>query len=273
MQTNSDSTIEIEKIKEVLQADVIVGNDLAGVNVAGIYASDLMSDVLAYGKPRFALITGLNTIQAVISAYMAEFRAVIFLRGKEPSSEIQKFARDKGLVVLSANEDMFEACVKIGQIHKTLGLSDETLISTKKDNNTSTHEFIIDGGDFSDAGMVSTRIKSIVKNIGYDPQLVRRVAICAYEGEMNVVLHAVRAKVTLTASDKEIEVDIDDEGKGIADVKRAMERGYSTATDEQRAMGFGAGMGLPNMKKNSDVLNITSKVGKGTKVKTRFIVE
>ena len=177
---------------------------------------------MAYGKPRYALITGLNTIQAVISAYMAEFKAVIFLRGKEPSTKIQKFARDKGLVILSANEDMFEACVKIEQIHKTLDHFEETHTSTKKDNNTSTHEFTIDGGDFSDAGMVSTRIKSIVKNIGYDPQLVRRVAICAYEGEMNVVLHAVRAKVTLTASDKEIEVDIDDEGKGIADVKRAI---------------------------------------------------
>ncbi|OGU58086.1 MAG: hypothetical protein A2V66_11250 [Ignavibacteria bacterium RBG_13_36_8] len=121
--------------------------------------------------------------------------------------------------------------------------------------------------------MVSTQIKVILKSIGYDPQLVRRVAISTYEAEMNVVMHAKKAVVTFTASDKKIVVIIHDEGKGIENIELAMQEGYSTATEEQRAMGFGAGMGLPNIKKNSDKLNIESEVDKGTKIETIFYVK
>ena len=120
--------------------------------------------------------------------------------------------------------------------------------------------------------MISTQIKTILKSIGYDPQLIRRVAISTYEAEMNVVMHAKRGDVTLTASDKEINVVIKDEGKGIEDIELAMTEGYSTATEEQRAMGFGAGMGLPNIKKNTDKLNIESEVDKGTFIETIFYV-
>ncbi|MFC2139321.1 ATP-binding protein, partial [Bacteroidota bacterium] len=118
----------------------------------------------------------------------------------------------------------------------------------------------------------STQIKTILKSIGYDPQLIRRVAISTYEAEMNVVMHAKKADVKLTASDKEIKVVIDDEGKGIADIEQAMKEGFSTATEEQRAMGFGAGMGLPNIKKNADKLNVESEVGKGTRIEAIFNV-
>jgi anti-sigma regulatory factor (Ser/Thr protein kinase) len=90
---------------------------------------------------------------------------------------------------------------------------------------------------------------------------------------MNVVMHAKRADVILTASDKEIIIIIQDEGKGIEDIELAMTEGYSTATEEQRAMGFGAGMGLPNIKKNSDVLNLESVVGKGTMIEIKFTVK
>ncbi|NIM13060.1 MAG: anti-sigma regulatory factor [Candidatus Aminicenantes bacterium] len=139
--------------------------------------------------------------------------------------------------------------------------------------NISRHEFSIEGNDFASAGLVSTQIKSILKEIGYDIQLIRRIAISIYEGEMNVVMHAVRAKVFLTASDTEIDITIDDEGKGIPDISQAMLPGYSTATEEQRAMGFGAGMGLPNIKKNADHLKISSEVGKGTKLEMTFSVK
>ena len=103
--------------------------------------------------------------------------------------------------------------------------------------------------------------------------LVRRIAISTYEAEMNVVMHAKRADVLLKAGDERIEVHINDEGKGIENIELAMKEGYTTATEEQRAMGFGAGMGLPNIKKNSDELNIESEVHKGTIIKTMFNVK
>jgi anti-sigma regulatory factor (Ser/Thr protein kinase) len=151
-------------------------------------------------------------------------------------------------------------------------LPPEIMVASTTEKNVSVHEFTIDGRDFANSGILSTQIKTILKDIGFDPKLVRRVAISTYEGEMNVVMHAVRARVTLTASDQEVVVVIDDEGKGIPDIEMAMQEGFSTATEDQRALGFGAGMGLPNIKKNSDVLNISSVVGKGTRVEMRFLV-
>jgi len=134
------------------------------------------------------------------------------------------------------------------------------------------NELFIEGNDFANAGMVSTEVKSILKKIGFDPKLVRKVAISAYEAEMNVVMHAVRAKVFLHITPSSIEVILEDEGKGIPDVKAAMEEGFTTATEEMRAMGFGSGMGLPNIKRNSDELDVKSEVGKGTTVKMKFYI-
>lgn len=265
--------IEIKKICEALEAEVIVGADSLDTIITTIYASDLMSDVLAYGQSGALLLTGLNTIQAAISSYMAEIKAIVFLRGKMPGKDIRKFAEAKGIIILSTKADMYEACIKIARTNGHLIPSDKAIMPAKGEDNVTRHEFFIDGKDFASAGLVSTQIKSILKKIGYDLQLVRRIAISTYETEMNVVMHAERAKVFLTASDKEISVVIDDEGKGIPDVDKAMEPGFSTATEEQRAMGFGAGMGLPNIKKNTDDLNITSVVGKGTRVEMKFFVK
>ncbi len=127
-------------------------------------------------------------------------------------------------------------------------------------------EFSIVGGDFTNAGTVSTQIKSILKEIGFDPVIVRRAAISAYEAEMNVVMYANKGVVRLSATPKAIRIEVEDEGQGIEDIELAMQEGYSTATPEMREMGFGAGMGLPNIKKNADVFNISSEVGKGTKL-------
>ena len=102
--------------------------------------------------------------------------------------------------------------------------------------------------------------------------LIRRVAISTYEAEMNVVMHALRGNVFLTAGDREIIVIVEDEGKGIPDIEKAMQRGFSTATEEQRALGFGSGMGLPNIKRSTDDLKVTSQVGKGTRIEARFKV-
>jgi anti-sigma regulatory factor (Ser/Thr protein kinase) len=127
-------------------------------------------------------------------------------------------------------------------------------------------EFSIMGKDFGNAGTVSTEIKSILKEIGFDPTVIRRAAIASYEAEMNVVMYAVRAVVRLSATPGTIQIEFEDEGQGIEDIEVAMQEGWSTATPEMREMGFGAGMGLPNIKKNSDDLTISSEVGKGTKL-------
>lgn len=272
MQKTKEFHIAIEKIRKVLQAEIIAGKEFLENEITNFYASDLMSDVLAYGKSGACLLTGLNTIQAAISSYMAEFKAIVFLRGKIPGEDICKFAEGKGMVVLSTKADMFDACIKIAQVDSHLLPSSKIVIRERGEDNISRHEFSIDGKDFASAGMVSTQVKSILKKIGYDLQLIRRIAISTYEAEMNVVMHAIRATVFLTASDKEISIVIDDEGKGIPDIDKAMQPGFSTATEEQRAMGFGAGMGLPNIKKNADDIQLSSTVGKGTRLEMKFFV-
>jgi serine/threonine-protein kinase RsbT len=268
------AVVEIKVIKEALQATVIEGQDKLNGVVERVYASDLMSDVLAFGKPHSILLTGLATQQAVISAHMAEFKGVVFVRGKMPKDGSREFAKENDLVLLSTEMDMYDACIMIDSVRKgkhTRSLAKSA--SKKTEKMLLGQELFIQGNDFSNAGMVSTKVKSILKKIGFDPKLVRRVAISTYEGEMNVVMHAKRAKVNLGVTTGLIEVVIDDEGKGIPDVDLAMEEGYTTATEEMRAMGFGSGMGLPNIKKNTDELDIKSKVGKGTTLKMRFYAQ
>jgi len=265
--------MDIRAIKEALDAEVIEGRELLNDRVDHVYASDLMSDVLAFGQPDSILLTGLATQQAVISAHMAEFKGVVFIRGKHPKDGAGKFARENRLVILRSNLDMYEACVRIENlVQGEQGKLEARKKADEPEKLLLSQERFMEGSDFANAGMISTEIKSVLKKIGFDPKLIRRVAIATYEGEMNVVMHAKRARVFLTVTPKVIEVIIDDEGKGIPDVEKAMQAGFSTATEEQRAMGFGSGMGLPNIRRNTDELNIESQVGQGTKLQMRFMI-
>jgi serine/threonine-protein kinase RsbT len=265
--------VKVKMIRNVLEASVLVGEDKLDTMIEHVYASDLMSDVLAFGKPRSILLTGLATQQAIISAHMAEFDGVVFVRGKKPKDGSAKFAQENNLILLSTDLDMYDACIRISSIENGSYSQVKTApVEHKREEILLHQEFTIEGNDFTNAGMVSTDIKSLLKKIGLDPILIRRVAISCYEGEMNVVMHAKRAKVNLTVTPKLIEVLISDEGKGIPDVGLAMQKGFTTATEEMRAMGFGSGMGLPNIKKNSDELNIDSKVGQGTKLQIKFFI-
>lgn len=124
--------------------------------------------------------------------------------------------------------------------------------------------FPVHGGDFDRAGEVSTQIKAILKGIGINSQIVRRVAIATFESELNVVIHAEDGNIDVMITPSDIMITVRDRGKGIPDIEQAMEEGWSTAPDEMREMGFGAGMGLPNIKRNSDQFVIESKVGVGT---------
>ncbi len=128
------------------------------------------------------------------------------------------------------------------------------------------HGFSVRGGDFARAGAAACEIKELLKDLGLATSTVRRAAIVAYESEMNVIMYAREARMDLTVSPDEVHLVIDDRGPGIADVELAMTEGYSTATAEMRELGFGAGMGLPNIKRNADVFTIDSEVGRGTRL-------
>jgi len=125
-------------------------------------------------------------------------------------------------------------------------------------------EFPIEGGDFINAGHASSQVKKILNQLNIDPALVRKIAVATYEAEVNVVAHAFRGKMKVTVNPEKIFVRIEDEGPGIADINKAMEEGYSTASEKVREMGFGAGMGLSNIKKNTDNLHISSRIDQGT---------
>ena len=130
--------------------------------------------------------------------------------------------------------------------------------------------FRIQGRNFEKAGEVSSEIKVMLRDLCIDAANTRRTVVVAYEGEMNVVMYARQGTLTLTLTDDDISLEIADEGPGIPDINLALQEGYSTATDEMRELGFGFGMGLPNMKKNSDEFRIESEVGKGTRVFARI---
>lgn len=130
-------------------------------------------------------------------------------------------------------------------------------------------EYHIEGGDFSAGGGASSGVKKILKQFNISPILLRKVAIALYEAEMNVVSHAYRGTMSVDVQPSCICVVVEDEGPGIEDIEKAMEEGFSTATEEVRQMGFGAGMGLPNIKKNSDEMSLASTIGIGTRLEFR----
>jgi len=130
--------------------------------------------------------------------------------------------------------------------------------------------FNIRSRDFIHAGEASITVQGMLKQMDIDPQLIRRIAVCGYEGEMNVVMHGGDGLFCVEIDADKIILDISDEGQGIDNVKDAMKKGFSTASDEFREMGFGAGMGLPNIEKNSDKLIVDSEKGQGTRLLIHF---
>jgi serine/threonine-protein kinase RsbT len=137
-------------------------------------------------------------------------------------------------------------------------------------DNTLVQEYRVKGWDFTRAGEASCELKNTLKQIGVSNDVIRRVAIASYEAEMNVVMYARQGKMRWEINTSIIKITIEDEGPGITDINQAMQEGFSTATPEMRELGFGAGMGLPNIKRNSDVFKITSVVGGGTKLEMEF---
>jgi anti-sigma regulatory factor (Ser/Thr protein kinase) len=132
--------------------------------------------------------------------------------------------------------------------------------------------FHIKARDFIRAGEASINVQNILKSMNFDPKLIRRIAICGYESEMNAVMHGGDGFLSIEIDSEKLVLEVRDEGPGIEDIEKAMQTGFSTAKDEHREMGFGAGMGLPNMKKNSDQIFVESEKGQETKVRMVFFL-
>ncbi len=128
------------------------------------------------------------------------------------------------------------------------------------------YRYKIAGGDFSNAGSVASSVKKILRQLNIGHPVSKRIVIALYEGEVNIVAHAYSGIADVEIDSEKIRILLTDKGPGIPDIPKAMEEGFSTASPQVREMGFGAGMGLSNMRKNSDIMNITSENGKGTVV-------
>ena len=126
--------------------------------------------------------------------------------------------------------------------------------------------YVVEGDDFTSAGAASGEVKKLLRQLGADPDVIRKVAISMYEGEINMVIHANGGVIDVEISPQRVTMALADHGPGIPDVEAAMQEGFSTAPDRIRSLGFGAGMGLPNMKKYTDSLRIDTVVGVGTTI-------
>ena len=126
--------------------------------------------------------------------------------------------------------------------------------------------FLVDGEDFTSAGQASVQVKKSLRQLGISPEIIRKVSIAMYEGEINMVIHAGGGEADVEIFEDRIEISLTDHGPGIANIDLAMQEGFSTAPDNIRSLGFGAGMGLPNMKRYSDAMKIDSVPGDGTRI-------
>lgn len=133
-------------------------------------------------------------------------------------------------------------------------------------------EYMIEGGDFINAGNASSSLKKELRKLGLDPALIRRIAVSTYEAEVNVVAHAYIGRMMIRIDDRMISVIVTDEGPGIPDINMAMQEGFSTASVRVREMGFGAGMGLANIKKNADSFSITTELNIGTRLEMTWFI-
>ena len=133
--------------------------------------------------------------------------------------------------------------------------------------------FPVSGGDFTSAGKASVQVKKLLRQLGISPDAIRRVAIAMYEGELNMVIHANGGSADLEIYPDYIKIILADTGPGIPNIDLAMQEGYSTASDNVRSLGFGAGMGLPNMKRYTDEMTVESTVGVGTTIRMTVLIK
>ena len=257
--------MKLREIRDILNADILCGEEFLEREVYAVCGSDLMSDVLAFVKEQSVLLTGLMNPQVIRTAEMMDMCCVVILRGKSPDEMLMKLAKEKDIVLMVSNDAMYSAC---GKLYSSGLFRDD---DAKKEPVNKLHlHYDVDGDDFMAAGEASSDVKRVLKQLNFDSDIIRRTAICMYEGEINMLIHAHGGSADVYIDESGIEIVLADTGPGIADIEQAMQEGYSTATQKIRELGFGAGMGLPNIKRYSDKLDITSEVGKGTTLTIRI---
>jgi len=256
----------LAEVKDIVNADVFVGQDRLALEVTTAFSADLMSDVLSFARPGCLLITGVTNAQSVRTAYALDIAAILICRGKRPMQEALDIAGELGIPILATHYIMFETCGRLFR-HGMTGcirevVQERTPLTLPLEE--AAESFPIAGRNFSEAGTVSNSIKKSLRAKGIPEDIVRRVAVVAFEAEVNIICYAVEGYIEYHIARDGITLHAIDRGPGIADIELAMQEGYSTADYIIRSMGFGAGMGLANMKKFSDVFDISSEVGKGT---------
>ena len=251
--------MKLHEVRDILDAKVLCGEEFLEREVYAACGSDLMSDVLAFVKNQSVLLTGLINPQVIRTAEMMDMCCVIIVRGKTPDEMLVQLAKKKDIVLMVSRYAMYSACGKL----YSGGLFQEEEEDKVPSNRLHLH-YDVDGEDFMAAGEASSDVKRALKQLNFDSDTVRRATICMYEGEINMMIHANGGSADVYIEESGIEIVLTDTGPGIADIEQAMREGFSTATQEIRELGFGAGMGLPNIKKHSDKLDISSQVGKGT---------
>lgn len=268
--TDGPPLLTLAGVQAALDAKVIRCRD-AETAVAGVVAADLMSDVLVGSRPGQVLLTSLVTPLTIRTAAIMDFAAVVFVRGKEPRPDVVAAAQDEDVALFTTALSTFEAS---GILYGLVVPAARGWAPRVRLRNTSlVRKYEFEGGSFTNAGRVSTSIKDTLKRIGVPAAVVRRVAVAAYEAEMNVAMYAHHGEATLSVERDAVVLEVRDEGVGIPDVDLALQEGYSTATPQMREMGFGAGMGLPNIRRVSDEFSIESVVRQGTSLRMRFLME
>jgi serine/threonine-protein kinase RsbT len=266
--------MNLSEIRTLLEAELVGGGEaVPGLEIVSACASDLMSDVLAFGRPGEVLLTGLANAQSVRTADIVGAAAIVYVRNKKPDEEALALARQKKIPLLSTRRMMYEACGILFR-HGLPEVDDSPALAPRRaessDPESLTRSFEIAGRNFVRAGSASMTVKEILEDLGIDPNIIRRVAVSSYEAEMNIVMYADQGEMTLFVTPYLLYLRVRDRGPGIANIPLAMQEGYSTATPEMREMGFGAGMGLPNIKKNADRFEIGSEIGAGTSLDIYF---
>lgn len=272
--------MKIAEVRRILQASFLAGVGLEDREIVSVCDADLVSDVLSLessGTGSVLLLTSLIGPQLTTMIAITNIKALVFVQGRQPGADFLQQAKKNGLVCLSTSLSKYEAAGLLYQAGlpgtKHAGGKEKAATVQEYDGLILIAEYTISGGDFLAAGHVTKKIKQRLENLGVYHQTVTRVAIAAYEAELNIIIHANRGRMQLKMSSDIILLTVEDEGPGIPDIDLAMQEGYSTAPAAVREMGYGAGMGLPNIRRCADSLNIQSEVETGTRLAIGFVIK
>ena len=265
--------MKLSDVREVLQATFLAGDQLDNREIFCVCDADLVSDVLsveALGAEGVLLLTSLIGPQLTTIISLTSIKALVFVQGRQPGADFLQQAKKDDIVCLSTPLSKYEAAGLLfmtGLPGTNMVKKTEQVVSEHEDDGLiSIVEYSVPGGDFLSAGHVTKKIKQRLENLGVHHKTINRAAIAAYEAEVNIIIHAHRGKMQLKLSPDTVLIIAHDEGPGIPDIDLALREGYSTAPAAVREMGYGAGMGLPNIQRSADTLKIKSEEGTGTRL-------